>query len=96
MGSVASHHLVCTHTTEDGEVSGSESELPHHEGDIAGEDDNAKEDKGRAETSSNGQVASDGEEGQECPHTHTPSPALTRSSIDRDLQALLTYSEYQT
>ena len=35
----------------------------------AGEDDNAKEEKGGIKTSSDRQVASDGEEGQECPHT---------------------------
>ena len=69
MGSVAGHHLVHSHTTDDGEVSSSESKLSHNEGDGAGEDDNAKEDKGGIETSSDGQVASDGEEGQECPHT---------------------------
>ena len=42
---------------------------PDGEGDCAREDDNANEEKGRIETSGNGQVASDGEEGQECPHT---------------------------
>ena len=56
------------HTVEDSEVLGSESKLSHDEGDITGEDDNAKE-KGGIETSSDGQVASDGEEGQECTHT---------------------------
>ena len=50
-------------------MSGSESKLSHDEGDIIGEDDNAKEDKGGVKTSSDGQVASDGKEGQECPHT---------------------------
>ena len=69
MGSVANHHLVCCCATEDGEVSSSESELSHNEGDGAGEDDNAEGDKGGFETSSDGQVASDGEEGQEHPHT---------------------------
>ena len=63
MGSVAGRHLVCTHATEDGEVLGSESKLSHDKGDVTGEDDNAKEDKGGVETSSDGQVASDGEEG---------------------------------
>ena len=47
----------------------SESESSQDEGDSAEEDDNAKEDKGGIETSSNRQVASDGEEWQECPHT---------------------------
>ena len=69
MGSVAGHHSVHSHTTEDGEVLSSESKPSHDEGDGTGEDDNAKEDKGRIKTSSDGQVASDGEEGQECPHT---------------------------
>ena len=69
MGSVAGHHSVHSHTTEDGEVSSSESKLSHDEGDGTGEDDNAEEDKGGIETSSDGQVASDGKEGQECPHT---------------------------
>ena len=69
VGSVAGHHSVCSHTTEDGEVLSCESKLSHDEGDSAGEDDSAKEDKGGIKTSSNGQVASDGEEGQECPCT---------------------------
>ena len=47
----------------------SESESSQDEGDGAEEDDNAKEDKGRIKTSSEGQVASDGKEWQECPHT---------------------------
>ena len=68
MGSVAGHHLVRSHATEDGEVSSSESESSDDKGDGTG-DDNAEEDKGRIETSSDGQVASDGEEGQEHPHT---------------------------
>ena len=69
VGSVAGHHSVCSHATEDGEVLSSESKPSHNKGDDAGEDDNAKEDKGRIKTSSDGQVASDGKEGQECPHT---------------------------
>ena len=69
MGSAAGHHLVCSLTTEDGKVLSSESELSHDKGDGAGEDDNTKEDKGGIKTSSDGQVASDGEEGQEFPHT---------------------------
>ena len=68
MGSVAGHHLARSHATEDGEVSSSESESSDDKGDGTG-DDNAEEDKGRIETSSDGQVASDGEEGQEHPHT---------------------------
>ena len=69
MGSAAGCHSVCSHATEDGEVSSNESKSSHDEGDGTGEDDNAKEDKGGIETSSDRQVASDGEEGQECPHT---------------------------
>ena len=69
VGSVAGHHSVCSHATEGGKVSSSESKLSHDEEDIAGEDENTKADKGGVKTSSNGQVASDGEEGQECPHT---------------------------
>ena len=66
---MAGHHSVHSHATEDGKVSSSESELSHDEGDGTGEDDNAKEDKGGIDTSSDRQVASDGKEGQECPHT---------------------------
>ena len=69
MGSVAGDHLVSSHATEDGEVLSSESKLSHNKGDSAGEDDNAEEDKGGIKTSSNGQVASDDEEGQEHPDT---------------------------
>ena len=69
MGSVAGHHSVHSHATEDGEVSSGESKSSHDEGDGTAEDGNAREDKGRIETSSDGQVASDGEEGQEHPHT---------------------------
>ena len=69
MGSAAGHHLVCFHATEDGEVSSSESELSHNEGDCAREDDNSEEDKSGIKTSSDRQVASDGEEGQEHPYT---------------------------
>ena len=69
MGSAAGHHSVCSHATEDGEVSSSKSESSHDEGDGTTEDGNTKEDKGGIETSSDGQVASDDEEGQEHPHT---------------------------
>ena len=69
MGSVTGCHSVHSHATEDGEVSSSESESSHDKGDGAKEDGNAKEDKGGIETSSDGQVVSDGEEGQECLHT---------------------------
>ena len=67
-GSAAGCHFIHSHATEDGEVSSSESESSHDEGDSVAEDGNA-EDKGGIETSSDGQVASDGKEGQECPHT---------------------------
>ena len=50
-------------------MSSGKSELSHNEEDVAGEDENTKADKGGVETSSNGQVASDGKEGQEHPHT---------------------------
>ena len=69
MGSAASHHSVCSHATEDGKVSTSKSESSHDEGDSTAEDGNAEEDKGGIETSSDGQVVSDGEEGQKHPHT---------------------------
>ena len=69
MDSATGHHSVCSYTTEDGEVLSRESEPSHEKGDGTGEDDNAKEDKGRIKTSSDRQVASDGKEGQECPHT---------------------------
>ena len=59
---MAGHHSICSHAP-------SKSESSHNEGDGAEEDDNAKEDKGRIETSSDGQVVSDGKEGQEHPHT---------------------------
>ena len=78
MGSVAGHHSVCSHATEDGGVSGSESELSHDKGDGTGEDDNTEE-KGRIETSSDGQVASDGEEGQEHPHTQDTLTSISQS-----------------
>ena len=45
------------------------SESSQDEGDGTEDEDNAKEDKGRIETSSDGQEASDGEDWQECPHT---------------------------
>ena len=69
VSSVAGHHSVCSHVTEGGKVSRSESKLSHNEEDITGEDENTKADKSGVKTSSNSQVASDGEEGQECPHT---------------------------
>ena len=78
VGSAAGHHSVRSHATEDGEVSSSESELSHNEGDSTGEDDNAKEDKGGIETSSDGQVASDGKEGQGHPHTQATLTGISQ------------------
>ena len=69
VGSVAGRHSVRFHATKGGEVSSTNSELSHDKEDVAGEDENAEADKGGVETSSDGQVASDGEEGQECPQT---------------------------
>ena len=69
MGSAAGHHSVHSHATENGEVSSSESESSHDKGDGAAEHCNAEEDKVGIETSSDGQVVSDGKEGQEHPHT---------------------------
>ena len=69
MGSAAGRHSIHSHATEDGKLSSSESEFSHSEGDGTGEDGNAGEDKGGITTFSDGQVTSDGKEGQECPHT---------------------------
>ena len=69
MGSVVGHHSVCSHTTKGGEESSSESKLSHNKEDAAGEDENAKLDKGGAEISSDDQVASDSKEGQVHPQT---------------------------
>ena len=69
MGSAAGCHSIHSHATEDSEVSSSESKSSDDEGDGTAEDGNAGEDKGMIGTSSDGQVVSDGEEGQECPHT---------------------------
>ena len=69
MGSAVGCHSVCSHTTAGSEESSGKSKLSHNEEDAAGEDENAEADKGGVETSSDGQVASDGEEGQECPQT---------------------------
>ena len=78
MGSVAGCHSIHSHATEDSEVSSSESESSHEKGDGAGEDDNAEEDKGGIETSSDGQVASDSEEGQECPYTQATLTGISQ------------------
>ena len=78
MGLVAGHHSVCSHTTKGGEVSSSESELSCNEEDIAGEDENAEADKGGVKTSSDGQVASDGKERQEHPHTQDTLTSISQ------------------
>ena len=78
VGSVAGHHSLRSHATEGCEVSSSESDLSHDEEDAAGEDENAEADKGGVETSSNGQVASDGEEGQECPQTQDTLTSISQ------------------
>ena len=78
MGSVAGHHSVHSHATEDGEVSSSESKSSHNEGDGTAEDGNAGEDKGGIKTSSDGQVASDGKEGQECRHTQDTLTSISQ------------------
>ena len=69
MGSAAGHHSVHSNATKGGEVSSSESEISHDKEAVTGEDENAKADKDVVETSSDGQVPSDGEERQEHPHT---------------------------
>ena len=78
MGSVTGHHSVHSHATDDGEVLSSKFKSSHDKGDGAGEDDNAKEDKGGIETSSDRQVASDGEEGQECHHTQDTLTSISQ------------------
>ena len=87
---MAGHHSVCSHATEDGKVLSSESEPSHDKGDSTGEDDNAEEDKGGIKTSSDGQVASDGKEGQE--HSHTTDTLTGISQVfggheDTDLES---------
>ena len=69
MDSTAGHHSIRSHATQDGEVLSNESESSQDKGASAEEDDNTEEDKGGIKTSSDGQVESDGEEWQECPHT---------------------------
>ena len=69
MGTVASCHSIHSHATKDSEVSRSESESSQDEGNGTEEDDTTEEDKDGIETSGDGQVASDGEEQQEYPHT---------------------------
>ena len=78
MDSVVGHHSVRSHTTEGGKVTSSKSELSHNEEDVTGEDENAEADKGGVETSSDGQVASDGKEGQEHPQTQDTLPSISQ------------------
>ena len=66
---MAGHHSVRSHTTEGSQEPSSKSELSHNEKDTHGEDENAEADKGGPETSSDGQVASDGKDGQAHPQT---------------------------
>ena len=82
MGSAASHHSIHFHVTEDGEMSSSESESSQDEGDGTEEDDNTEEDKGGIKTSSDGQVVSDGEEWQECPHTQDTLTGIPCNTLD--------------
>ena len=79
VGSVAGCHSIHSHATEDSGVSSSESKSSHDEGDSTAEDGNAREDKGRIETFQDHlQVASDGEEGQECPHTQDTLASISQ------------------
>ena len=75
---LAGHHSVCSHATKGGEESSSESKLSHDEEDATGGDENAKADKGGVETPSNGQVASDGEEGQVHPQTQDTLTSISQ------------------
>ena len=79
MGSAAGCHSICSHATEDSEVLSSKSKSSHDEGDGTVKDDNAKEDKGGIETSSDEQVASDGKKGQE--HSHTQDTLTSISQV---------------
>ena len=63
MGSVAGRYAIHSHATEDRDVLSRKFESSQDEG------DGAEEDKGGIKTSSDRQVVSDGEEGQEHPHT---------------------------
>ena len=69
MGSAVGHHSVHSQVTEGGWESSSESKLSHDEEDAPNEVENAEANKGEAETLSDGQAASNGEEGQQCPQT---------------------------
>ena len=79
MGSTACCHSVHSHATEGGQESSSKSELSHDEEDATNEDENAEADKGEAETSSNGQAASDSGEGQE--HLQTQDTLTSISQV---------------
>ena len=86
----AASNQARSHATKDGEVSSSKSESSHDEGDSTAEDGNAGEDKGRIETSSDGQVASEGEEGQERPHTQDTLTSVSQvfgGHEDTDLES---------
>ena len=78
VGSAAGHHSVLSHATKGSEESSSKSELSHDEEDATHEDENTEADKGGAETSSNGQVASDGKKGQVCPQTQDTLTSISQ------------------
>ena len=86
MGLVAGHHSVHSHATGGGEVLSSESELSHDEEDVTDEDENVEADKGGVETSSDGQVALDGKDGQECPQTQDTPTGIARSLVNMRTQ----------
>ena len=68
--------------TDGSQESSSESKLSHKEEDTPCEDENTKAGKGEVEVSSDGQVTSNGEEGQGCPQIQdTQSLALAKSSV---------------
>ena len=92
VGSVVGHHSIHSHATEDSMVSSSESESFHKEGDSMAEDGNTGEDKGGIETSSDWQVASDGKEGQEQPHTQDTLTSISQAFSGHED----TYSESDT
>ena len=79
MGSAAGHHSIHSHATENSEVSSSESDSSQDEGDDTEEEDNTEKGKGRIETSSDKQEASDGEDKQDSLTPRTPSLVLVNS-----------------
>ena len=69
MGSAAGCHSIHSQAIKHSEVSSSESDSSQGKAVSTEEEDNAKEGKGRIETSSDEQEASDGEDQQDHPHT---------------------------